>query len=260
MKSITELLNPGNKSEEAKPNQKKDLKTSDILYTTNFSLFKFHSLQRPLHDNKTVREEFVRCGFWAKRHPLTCNHKYEILDGQNRFLVAQELGFKGLFYQMVYTSCLDEDIEVMNSTNNVGSGWSIIDCLTSNKSQGLKSSIEVLHFMEKRGLNISNAMVVCCADEKVALKRIRNRMDFELLPKRYELAEFLSNFSDLPFFTETKFNKAIKRFFLKATKKNIENLLLKRMTIKKQPDVTSYCIVFCNIVNKGLKGGQELHL
>jgi hypothetical protein len=237
-----------------------ELKATETLFTSNFNLFKFHELNRPLHDSKKLRDDLIKCGFWKSYHPLLCNPKYEILDGQNRFVLAQELGFEGLHYKIVHTRNVLEDLDVIRSTNSVGRPWDTADCLYSMKKEGVASAIEVIDIMDKYKLNSSNALAVCTPDRKKSYDKLKNRSSFDLNPKRREIAEYLMEFTDLPFVYEAKFVRSIVKFYMKSSKEHRAKLLLKRMTIKKQADETAYYSIYCNIVNKNIKKGSELHL
>lgn len=236
-----------------------DLKTSEIMWTTNFKMFKYIKGNRPMHDTRLVREELQKYGAWKKICPLICNQNHEVLDGQNRLFVAQEIGFPGLYYQIVKTTGRQHDIEIIKSLQ-IGRNWTTQDFLISNKDMGLKSSSELLDFSERHQLPVSNAIIICCnGSSGDAYNKIRSGRNFAIDADSNAIAEYLNHFSDMPFYKTAKFILAIRQFYKKATREQREKLKENRLRIIKFGDTQQYLAGFSNIVNKYARPGKEVY-
>ena len=111
-----------------------------ILSSTNYSIFKFIRDNRdvnPLH-LKRLKSSFQSNWLFS---PILVNQKHEIIDGQHRFSVCQELGLP-IYYIMVYNYGINE-VQILNTNHN---NWNKKDYLQGYINSGNENYIEFKKF------------------------------------------------------------------------------------------------------------------
>lgn len=104
-----------------------------IQNTREYSLFKFMSTNRdtiPGHVNR-LKKAFETYGNLTKVQPILVNENYEIIDGQNRFLAAQELG-----QPIYFTVAPGLGVDEARSMNILHRGWGVGDYAKSYAEGG----------------------------------------------------------------------------------------------------------------------------
>lgn len=126
-----------------------------ITTTHNYGLFSLTNKNRPvdLDRRRSLRSSMKEHGF-LKCYPMVCIRKVttlDILDGQHRFMVAQELGLP-VSYLVV-----DEDIDIafVNSTQKA---WNLSDYCRSFAVQGKPAYQELLDFSTQHDISLVASM------------------------------------------------------------------------------------------------------
>lgn len=126
---------------------------SYVLETKNYDLFKLIQENREPDHVKALIASF-------KNHlvpnAILCNEKYEIIDGQNRFLALKELGEPILFYMIKGL-----DIYDVAHLNSYGKNWSNIDYIKMWAALGKEEYKKILRFCDEfPDFSLQNAVVI----------------------------------------------------------------------------------------------------
>jgi len=124
--------------------------------TTDYDLFKFMKGNRNVNpfNLKRIKESMsVRPLF----SPVMVNEKFEIIDGQHRFLACKELGLP--VYYIVTEGYSIEEIHILNTNS---SNWKRLDYLTGYVDIGLRPYIKFKEFMDEYNeFGIKAALHIC---------------------------------------------------------------------------------------------------
>ena len=125
-----------------------------LEYTTDYSLFEMHNLNRKLHDDPVLEASMAKYGFWPSE-PIACKHNggntLKIVKGHHRFNTAKKLGI-GVYYIVDDTPCTIFERE--------GSGkvlWNGNDFLYAYVCDKNKDCTTLYNFMKKHGIAIGAA-------------------------------------------------------------------------------------------------------
>jgi len=156
--------------------------------TTNYSVFKSIDGNRNknlLHINrlkKSMSENFL---FTI----ITVNENFEIIDGQHRFDVIQELKLP-----LNYIVCNGYGLNEVHILNANSKTWSANDYLEGYCKMGYKDYIEYKNFKEKYGWGHNESMIILSEGKMGASKNIANNFykgEFKItnLSESYNIAE-----------------------------------------------------------------------
>lgn len=117
----------------------------DAPLTTVYQTRDYHKF-KPLHGNRIINLAHVKrlTESFALNHlvsPIIVNDKFEIIDGQHRFMVCKELEFP-LYYIIIKSYGLKE-VQVFNTNNSV---WTKRDYLESYCQLGIRQYLEFKRF------------------------------------------------------------------------------------------------------------------
>lgn len=121
---------------------------SAIKKTTNYGMFKFMDANRDVirsHVDK-LKEAFNAIGNLTQVQPILVNERYEIIDGQNRFVAAMELGEP--IYYTIYEGLGIRDARTMNILHR---GWAVMDFARSYAETGNENYQIYLNLREAYG-------------------------------------------------------------------------------------------------------------
>jgi hypothetical protein len=116
-----------------------------IFRTKNYEKFKFNAFNREIKQAhiKWLSEQMLKYGF-IKGKAITCNEKYEIIDGHHRFLTAKTLGIP-FDYEIIKGG--NEDLLQLS---NVGqNNWDKKNFTNFWALKGNENYIALKNFMEK---------------------------------------------------------------------------------------------------------------
>lgn len=129
-----------------------------ILCTKNYGLFTRSIENRPLKlgRRKALRDSMREYGFLEDFH-IVCRDigggKLEILDGQNRHAIAQELGLH-VYYTIRTSTEAGFDIAKINGTPLT---WSPSDYAHKNSSNNIPDYYECIQFADAHGMSVGVA-------------------------------------------------------------------------------------------------------
>lgn len=150
-------------------NNSKELKTKEynkIYMSTDYNLLKNLKGNReinPTNYNKLSRSMKEK----ALAIPICVNENFEIIDGQHRFLAAQELNIPFYFY--IEEGYNEND---MKRANLVGSNWNKNDFLNMYISQEDGVYIKIKELMDKYNILISDIIKIIAAVREDNYKEI----------------------------------------------------------------------------------------
>lgn len=136
--------------------------------TTNYSMFKPIDGNRNknlMHINRLKKSMAEKYLFTI----ITVNEKFEIIDGQHRFDVIQELKLP-LHYVICYGYGLNE-VHILNANSKT---WNANDYLEGYCKMGYKDYIEYKNFKEKYGFGHLESMVILSDGKMGAAVNIAN--------------------------------------------------------------------------------------
>lgn len=120
--------------------------TNVIQQTSDYDKFSFLSNNREYNRKhvENLKKAFVENGNLTMVQPILVNENYEIIDGQHRFVAAQELG-QPLFYTMVSGLGIENAL----SMNILHRSWTSEDYARSYALSGKKGYIDYLNLREE---------------------------------------------------------------------------------------------------------------
>lgn len=109
-----------------------------VMKTNDYDKFKFISQNRQPDHVKALAQSFKDR---YVPNAILCNEKYEIIDGQNRFLAAKDLGLP------IYYYCIENlGIYDVASLNSFGKNWAPIDFVNMWAALGKDEYKKILSF------------------------------------------------------------------------------------------------------------------
>lgn len=112
----------------------------ETLDYDSFSMIEGNRVINPIHVRR-LRESF-KGGYLFS--PIAVNEKMQIIDGQNRFLAAMELGLPICFYV-----CEGYGLPHVQVLNSNASNWGKMDFLKSYSDLGLPEYLKMTEFMKQ---------------------------------------------------------------------------------------------------------------
>ncbi len=114
---------------------------NQVLQTTDYSMFKFLKGNRNVNRPHLVR---LRHSFEKKYlfSPIVVNEKYEIIDGQHRFITAKELGYPINF--VVVNGYSLKEVQMLNTNM---ANWGQLDYLNAYCDLGYPDYLKLREFM-----------------------------------------------------------------------------------------------------------------
>lgn len=176
-----------------------------IYETTNYEQFKFMNENRRVSPRNyakllsSMKEEQLRI-------PILVNSKYEIVDGQHRYLCARELGYPILYYIVE-----NYGIEQVKRANMVMSTWQKEDFLHLHLENGNNHYVDFYRLKERYGISISDLIKVFAIVQQQNQKLMRKYFEegsFTSEGKEY-VENFLIALNDFSFFKQYR----MKQFF-----------------------------------------------
>ena len=119
-----------------------DKKVNEIFETNDYSKFKMIEGNRKIKQSKVENLiKKMRKRGWLRTVEITVNERFEIIDGQHRYIAVQVLGIK-FRYKVVANAGIDEVRETNEGSNN----WALSDYIPSFSSKGIKSYAQLANF------------------------------------------------------------------------------------------------------------------
>lgn len=119
-----------------------DKRVNEIFETNEYSKFKMINGNRKIKKSKVENlVKKMRKRGWLPTVEITVNEKFQIIDGQHRFIAVQVVGI-AFRYKIVENAGIDEVRETNEGSNN----WALSDYVPSFASKGLKSYVQLDNF------------------------------------------------------------------------------------------------------------------
>lgn len=231
-----------------------------IQKTKDYYMFHLLSDNRfKLHRNHVehLKRSILEKNMLALR-PITVNSKYEIMDGQHRYLAAKELGLE-IYYEIHLDNEMNDMVKL-----NINKAWNLMDYQNYYTKNGYKQYILLAEYMKENNVSISLALKLEYHSSRKLNKLFKSgQYIFNLTEKGISLKicntilDFLQD--KLPikaYITSNKFKIALiklinnENFSLQIFMKNLEKHIDK---IGPRIDYLSYYHLFQGIYNYRLK-------
>lgn len=149
-----------------------------VQKSTNYDQFTLLGTNREIYQGhvELLKQAFEEVGNLTKVQPILVNERYDIIDGQHRFLACKEL------HQPIYFTMVPGlGIREARSMNILHRGWRIDDWMASYAAEGKKDYIQYLALKEDYGFNHSVTLACILGDrgDKGIYPIIRNG-EFEI--------------------------------------------------------------------------------
>ena len=131
-------------------------KTQEIHFTKDYGMFKILKGNRDKYRNVAYRRlKLSMENKHIKSSAIIVNEHMEIIDGQHRFWVCQELGLEVPY--TIEIGATRDDAQLLNTT---GRYWNIYDHLDAYADSGVKDYQVTLNFISKYGFKIEEALAL----------------------------------------------------------------------------------------------------
>lgn len=220
----------------------------NIMKTNNYDLFKMVKGNRRVNQAnyskiiKSMKEEQLII-------PIVVNEKYEIIDGQHRFLASKDLG-KPVYYFVVNGYGIDQ----VKRANIASSNWKKEDYLEMFISEGDTVYIEFEAIRERYDMSTSNLLKIFSIVQDKQLARVGYEFEDGLftLEGKEKVLNFLTSLEDFNFFKFYKSTNFITAFIKLYFRPEYEHDKMKsklnnyRSTLEKRSTSDEYLVLLCN--------------
>ena len=217
------------------------------MQTNDYKLFKIVDLNRTIqtwHIEKIKKS--IQKVWYLKYNPIIVNDKYEIIDGQHRFMACVSLNLP--IEYVIENGDIDEVMVQLNSTQKE---WTLTDFIDFYASKWVEWFVYFNNFKEKYKLNQTWTIAILTGSSSGTWKKIKNWTGFERLDYAETIADIMLEFAELLDFAKSRtFIRGLIKVYSKGGKKELKRLLNKALIIRRQVNVADYCIAFENILNK----------
>lgn len=225
-----------------------------IQTTSDYDKFNFRKTNRPVSRAyvsdlvKSISKNNLTANF-----PVLVNERFEIIDGQHRFMACVDLGLP-IHYTVVETSGNRITDEIMVDINTHQRTWRLDEFVNMYAQRGIQSYIDVKNCMDEYKVGASNAFAIVSNGEKNNSNIIRaGKFKSGKIPYR-KICDALAEMRDIcPFAYNLKFVVAFTKLYC-SPKYNHENEFKKfvryRMDMTQCATSGQYAKLFESIVNK----------
>lgn len=197
-----------------------------IQSTTDYDKFNFIVSNREQYRKhiERIKQGFEEYGNLTKVQPILVNEKFDIIDGQHRFIACKELG-----EPIYYTMTPGLGVAEARSMNILHKSWLPLDYARSYALQGDTNYQKFIQLMEDYGFSFTTTLKYAEGSEIKGMNSRFRKGEFVLTDEkgaRERLDKLAGAGLFVPFVTNEKFGSA----FLRAI--NVENYDHKRMLKK----------------------------
>ena len=141
----------------------------EVMKTHDYELFEIMGTNRDIDWQKVsdIANNFDDA--ISKATPIIVNEKYEIIDGQHRYHVCEQLG-KPIYFMKFKGLDVTHSIEM----NKRKSDWITLDFVKSFARRGHREYQYLLNFMESRKISIKSALLLSNRNCGGVYEKIRN--------------------------------------------------------------------------------------
>lgn len=234
--------------------------TETIYETTDYDKFHFITGNRPVRkmDIQRLAKRMLKVGFLPNR-AIEVNPDMGIVDGQKRYLAAQEAGLPVL-YKIAEKSMTLEDIQGLQMQK----AWTTQDYLSSYIVLGNKDYIKLKAFADEYRLSIAIAYNILSDNARNGFNVLHAMQDgvleFPDLERSERLASLVSevrNYSPDRAFSDRECITALRILMDKVDpKKLFDQAKRYQQVITRRVSTKDYLLQFENILNQGNQGKQ----
>lgn len=232
-----------------------EITTPEVLVTTNYNQFKKLEGNRPFNKGLIVAllESIQNDGNYLQYNPIIVNDKMEVIDGQHRLKVAEDLSLP--IYYIVAKGLKLNETRVLNSQKR---NWTSADYLNAFIIQGDRDAMELRDFMKEYKFTIAIAVRILSGSESADKMKDFRAGKFEIkdMDWAHEVASLLSLIRDYsPDYAHghTACLRAVMRLHdeLKDPKRFERKLKQYNAIITRRPSTKDYLKQFESILNAG---------
>lgn len=178
--------------------------------------------------------------------PIIVSEDFRIIDGQHRFAACQELGLP-IYFVVMRGKNAEKAMIVLNKCQSQWRNGEFFQYNTK-KMGGVYS--ELKEYIDKYKIYLSNAVILFPKKPFETSKVRDTNFVFEKYEKCDELAQYYLSpeFKELPFWGSKPFVRAIRYFFDKSDKKQLDKLKRKALAIPQCANNIQYITAFDNLV------------
>jgi len=198
----------------------------EIYKTMDYSLFKFVKGNRDIDHYKNVAKSIEKIDL-TPYNPIIVTKRYEILDGQNRFMACKELG-KPIYYLVCSINATVGDI--IHGLNTTQRNWRMEDYVQSWVDLGNERAVDFVKWVECYGFDDKHygvAAKVYSGINHTPTEEMRSGEMFEKWENADKLAEWLCAVRDknVSYWTNSRFVDGALAFFKTHTEKEMKKVL-----------------------------------
>lgn len=217
----------------------------EIQKTTDYKLFKKLDGNRDVKRTNALVKSILEFDL-TMYSPIIVSEDFRIIDGQHRFAACRELGLP-IYYIVMCDNNVEKAMIVLNKCQ---SQWRNSEFFQYNVQKKGGVYAELKEYIDKNKINLSYA-VILFPQKPFETKKVRDaNFVFEKYSKCDELTEFYLSpeFKILPFWASKPFVRAIRAFFEKSDKKQLDKLKRKALAIPQCANNVQYITAFDNLV------------
>ena len=138
-----------------------------VKETKNYSMFSTIEGNRPKNElhlkrlKKSMEEELLII-------PIIGNEKYQVIDGQHRLAVSQELSLP-----LRYIIAKGYGLNEVHRLNQNSKNWTMTEFIDGYADMGYNEYIYLKDFLERTELNLSSALALLGSDDGKTTKQVR---------------------------------------------------------------------------------------
>lgn len=173
--------------------ESKDKSISKVYKTKDYHKFNFVEGNRNIDKNHLKKlTQSIRQKNMLEQNPIVVDELYNILDGQHRFTICEELGLD-VFY-VVGEPFSVEDIHLLNTNSK---NWTLLDYAQSYAKIGKKDYQIVLDFAEHYGFNLTNVIAIMKSDDsQVRINFRQGKFEIDDLENAHKIADNILRFKE----------------------------------------------------------------
>lgn len=224
------------------------------MKTNNYSKFNMSDSNRktlPWLVDRLI--ESISSIWYLEYNPVIVDVEYNIIDWQHRFLAC-----KNLWLPIYYEIEKGDADKIMIALNTNQKWWKLSDYISYYANKWVKWYVYFNNFKEKYKFGDSTVLSILAPHDKW---KIKEWYEFDMLDYADDIALTITRLSgDLDFAHSRNFVLALSRLFRKWTKRDINKLLKKALTITKQWWSAEYVAIFENKINSWRRTDERISL
>ncbi len=134
------------------------------METNDYKKFKFFNWNREIDESNIKNKiKLIKQNGYEPTQPILVSSKFEIWDGQHRFIACKRLGVPVHF--KITDDMSEERIKMINSNTR---RWDLTDNITSNAKKGMHEYQFILDIMKDYHLHQTTAIIIATKTEITA--------------------------------------------------------------------------------------------